>query len=177
MRVFLFSLIVLLLAFTSQGAYAHIDHDKARFVAADGIDEGQCNNRFRPCKTLAYAARQASKGDRLLVAEGTYKLEDNIESLLLNDSIMPVLGGFSRIDHFQVQNPTVNNTTIVNTPAYLSESLYLKGFNTISDGKSGEAIARLPQDSVSQQNLTNVACENGLADGYPCDNVDRKSVV
>ena len=177
MRVFLFSLIVLLLAFTSQGAYAHIDHDKARFVAADGIDEGQCNNRFRPCKTLAYAARQASKGDRLLVAEGTYKLEDNIESLLLNDSLMPVLGGFSRIDHFQVQNPTVNNTTIVNTPAYLSESLYLKGFNTISDGKSGEAIARLPQDSVSQQNLTNVACENGRADGYPCDKVSLLSRV
>ena len=177
MRVFLFSLIVLLLAFTSQGAYAHIDHDKARFVAADGIDEGQCNNRFRPCKTLAYAARQASKGDRLLVAEGTYELEDNIESLLLNDSLMPVLGGFSRIDHFQLQNPTVNNTTIINAPAYLSESLYLKGFNTISDGKSGEVIARLPQDSASQQNRTNVACENGLADGYPCDNVSLLSRV
>ncbi len=177
MRTFLLSLIVLLLAFTSQGAYAHIDHDKARFVASDGIDEGQCNNRFRPCKTLAYAARQASKGDRLLVAQGTYELEDNIESLILNDSLMPVLGGFSRIDHFQLQNPTVNNTTIVNAPAYLSESLYLKGFNTISDGKSGEAIARLPQDSASQQNRTNVACENGLADGYPCDNVSLLSRV
>lgn len=177
MKVLLFSLIVMLLAFTSQGAYAHIDHDKARFVAADGIDDGQCNNRFRPCKTLAYAAMQASKGDKILVAEGTYTLNSSIQSIILNDSMMPILGGFSRTDHFQVQNPTVNNTTIINAPAYLAESLYQKGFNAISDGKSGEAITRLPQNALTQQTRASTTCESGFADEFPCDNVNLLSQV
>ncbi|WP_230962218.1 hypothetical protein [Alteromonas macleodii] len=34
----------------SQGAQAHTDRDKARFVAEDGVDAGKCDNRFRPCK-------------------------------------------------------------------------------------------------------------------------------
>ena len=66
------TLIVLLLTFMSQAVLAHTDHDKARFVAENGIDTGKCDNRFRPCKTLIYAARQANKGDKILVAEGQY---------------------------------------------------------------------------------------------------------
>lgn len=86
--------IVLLLAFTSQDTNAHTDHDKARFVAQDGVDAGKCDNRFRPCKTLLYAARQANKGDKILVAEGEYHFDSASHSQVLNDSLMPVLGGF-----------------------------------------------------------------------------------
>lgn len=64
MNAFPLALIVLLLAFVSQGAQAHTDHDKARFVAEDGVDAGKCDNRFRPCKTLSYAARQANKATK-----------------------------------------------------------------------------------------------------------------
>ena len=76
MNAFPLTLIVLLLAFVSQGAQAHTDHDKARFVAEDGVDAGKCDNRFRPCKTLSYAARQANKGDKILVAEGQYYFDN-----------------------------------------------------------------------------------------------------
>ena len=99
--------IVLLLAFISQDTTAHTDHDKARFVAQDGVDSGKCDNRFRPCKTLLYAARQANKGDKILVAEGLYTFDSAQHSQVLNDSLLPVLGGFSRSDHFQVQNQPV----------------------------------------------------------------------
>jgi hypothetical protein len=56
----------------SQGVQAHAEHDKARFVANSGADNGNCNNRFRPCKTVTYAAQKANKGDTVLVAQGKY---------------------------------------------------------------------------------------------------------
>jgi choice-of-anchor B domain-containing protein len=167
--------IVLLLAFISQDTTAHTDHDKARFVAQDGVDSGKCDNRFRPCKTLLYAARQANKGDKILVAEGQYTFDSAQHSQVLNDSLLPVLGGFSRSDHFQVQNPTINKTTLVNVPAYLTESLYNKGFNSIADGKSATAAFQTAANAmqVSNQLLTSEACEDGLAAGrYPCDKVE-----
>ena len=105
--------IVLLLAFTSQDTFAHTDHDKARFVAVDGVDQGKCDNRFRPCQSIAYAARQANNGDKVLVATGEYVFDSAQHAQVLNDSLMPVFGGFSRIDHYQTQNPTINKTTLI----------------------------------------------------------------
>ena len=113
MNAFPLALIVLLLAFVSQGAQAHTDHDKARFVAEDGVDAGKCDNRFRPCKTLSYAARQANKGDKILVAEGQYYFDNAQHAQVLNDSLLPVLGGFSREDHYQAQKPALHKTTLV----------------------------------------------------------------
>ena len=165
--------IVLLLAFTSQDTNAHTDHDKARFVAQDGVDAGKCDNRFRPCKTLLYAARQANKGDKILVAEGEYHFDSASHSQVLNDSLMPVLGGFSRADHYQVQNPTVNKTTLVNVPLYLSQDLYNKGFDSITDGKSTTSgIRATAEDMVlSNEVSANEACVDGMAGRFPCDKV------
>jgi hypothetical protein len=47
----------------SQGVQAHAEHDKSRFVADSGENQGHCNNRFRPCKTVTYAAQKANKGN------------------------------------------------------------------------------------------------------------------
>ena len=66
-------LITLLLctsAFGSVQVLAHAEHDKERYVAVDGADEGRCDEKTAPCKTIAYAAKQAGKGDKILVAEG-----------------------------------------------------------------------------------------------------------
>ena len=79
MNAFPLTLIVLLLAFVSQGAQAHTDHDKARFVAEDGVDAGKCDNRFRPCKTLSYAA-----SDRPMKATKFLLLKANIISTTLS---------------------------------------------------------------------------------------------
>ena len=173
--------IVLLLTLMSQGSVAHTDHDKARFVAADGQDTGKCDNRFRPCKTLAYAARQANKGDKLLVAEGEYAFTNHQESQLLNDSLVPVLGGFSRTDHFQTQKPNLNKTTLVNVPPYLSETLYRKGFDSIVDGKSNatqQQVAFYQQGSVANTQIqSQMTCSNGMAGQYACNNVALLSHV
>ena len=64
----------------SHSAFAHTEHDKARFVATNGMDKGNCNNPVRPSKSIAYAVSQASKGDKVLVASGQYEL--NNESAL-----------------------------------------------------------------------------------------------
>ena len=173
------TLIVLLLTFMSQAAQAHTDHDKARFVAENGIDTGNCDNRFRPCKTLTYAARQANKGDKILVAEGQYFFDNAQQAQVLNDSLLPVLGGFSRKDHFQAQKPALHKTTLLNVPVYLSEALYQKGFDTIVDGK-----ATVPFSSLTAQHMevsttvsANESCSDGTAAGYPCNNIDLLSHV
>ena len=140
MNAFPLTLIVLLLAFVSQGAQAHTDHDKARFVAEDGVDAGKCDNRFRPCKTLSYAVRQANEGDKIFVAEGQYYFDNAQHAQVLNDSLLPVLGGFSREDHYQAQKPALHKTTLVNVPIYLSEALYEKGFDSITDGKAASSF-------------------------------------
>ncbi|KXJ58297.1 MAG: Na-Ca exchanger/integrin-beta4 [Alteromonas sp. Nap_26] len=198
--------IVLLLAFTSQDTFAHTDHDKARFVAVDGVDQGKCDNRFRPCQSIAFAARQANKGDKILVATGEYVFDSAQHAQVLNDSLMPVFGGFSRIDHYQTQNPPINKTTLINVPDYLVTSLYRNGFDTvdfdtvslegeqsatqltnqantnmaIGDGKSqflSKDENKYSAPAVQNSIQTNLACENGLAGPYPCNNISLLSHV
>lgn len=173
------TLIVLLLTFMSQAAQAHTDHDKARFVAENGIDTGNCDNRFRPCKTLTYAARQANKGDKILVAEGQYFFDNAQQAQVLNDSLLPVLGGFSRKDHFQAQKPALHKTTLLNVPVYLSEALYQKGFDTIVDGKATVPFSSLTAKhmEVSTTVSANKSCSDGTAADYPCNNIDLLSHV
>ena len=173
MKALPLTLIVLLFAFMSQGALAHTDHDKARFVAEDGVDAGKCDNRFRPCKTLTYAARQANKGDKILVAEGQYHFDNAQHAQVLNDSLLPVLGGFSRKDHYQAQKPALHKTTLINVPAYLSEALYEKGFDSITDGKAASSLQAQASSHMvlSTEVSAYVACTDGTAPDFPCSNM------
>ena len=179
MKTLPLTLIVLLFAFMSQGALAHTDHDKARFVAEDGVDAGKCDNRFRPCKTLTYAARQANKGDKILVAEGQYHFDNAQHAQVLNDSLLPVLGGFSRKDHYQAQKPALHKTTLINVPAYLLEALYEKGFDSIADGKAATSLETqaLSHMVLSTEVSANETCTNGTAADFPCSNIDLLSHV
>lgn len=173
------TLIVLLLTFMSQAVLAHTDHDKARFVAENGIDTGKCDNRFRPCKTLIYAARQANKGDKILVAEGQYYFDNAQQAQVLNDSLLPVLGGFSRNDHFQAQKPALHKTLLLNVPAFLSKALYDRGFDTIVDGKAASPLTSLAAQHMELNTTVsaNESCNNGMAGDYPCSNIDLLSHV
>src|SRR5262245_7012155 len=53
---------------------AAADDGKPRYLSGSGRDEGDCLNRFRPCRTLSYAISKAGKGDPIQVAEGTYSI-------------------------------------------------------------------------------------------------------
>ncbi len=161
---------------TSLSAFAHTEHDKARFVATNGMDKGDCNNPVRPCKSIAYAVSQASKGDKVLVASGQYELKNESELFYLQSELVPVLGGFNRFDHFQVQNPNSNKTQIVGAPLALHDMLQKAGFNVIADTKSLTISKQLKQKLARHQALfeqqSSTACENGRAGSYSCNNVD-----
>ena len=49
---------------------ARADDGNPRYVSGASSDTGDCTNRFRPCRTLAYAIAMAGKGDSVMVAEG-----------------------------------------------------------------------------------------------------------
>lgn len=72
--IFLFLSLVLISKSTDISA--HADHDKARYVSADGIDVGKCDDPTAPCKSVSYAGLQSNKGDRIKVAAGNYIIDD-----------------------------------------------------------------------------------------------------
>lgn len=168
------------LAFTTYGfsshVYSHAEHDKARFVATSGIDQGNCNNPVRPCKSISYAVSRASKGDKVLVSEGQYQITSESELFYLKSELVPVLGGYNRFEHFQVQSPDVNRTTLVGVPKELHDELYRAGFKVIADSKSFEISSQLKNKLARNQALSkaqsNQPCVNGRAGSFSCQNID-----
>jgi choice-of-anchor B domain-containing protein len=171
---------LLTLAF-SQGILAHAEHDKARFVANNGIDEGLCNNRFRPCKTVTYAAQQAAKGDKILVAQGQYQISSEQDLLYISGQVVPVLGGFDQIDQYQNQNPDTFITSLSGVPADFAEQLSQQGFHVIRDSKSLPQVNLLAKSSgfsalnLMQKSQTASNCDNGSAAGFACENISLLS--
>ena len=49
-------IIVIFLSVFSNSALAHAEHDKARYVAPNGIDTGRCELVEKPCLTIGYAS-------------------------------------------------------------------------------------------------------------------------
>ena len=164
-------------------ANAHMDHDKARFVAANGVDKGDCKNRFRPCASIGYAAQQANKGDAVLVAQGEYRLAELADVFYLISDVVPAYGGFQTLDNYQVQNPNAFPTTLVGVPAAFASQLHDKGFNVIVDSKgnnnlSGAALDEsLAQVQAMYQSQTETPCVGGSAGSFPCQNMSLLSHI
>ncbi|MEP7706434.1 choice-of-anchor B family protein [Paraglaciecola sp. 25GB23A] len=179
-RLFKGGIMLLTLAF-SQGILAHAEHDKARFVANNGIDEGLCNNRFRPCKTVTYAAQQAAKGDKILVAQGQYQISTEQDLLYISGQVVTVLGGFDQIDQYQNQNPDTFITSLSGVPADFAEQLSQQGFHVIRDSKSLPQVNLLAKGSgfsalnLMQKSQTASNCDNGSAAGFACENISLLS--
>lgn len=179
MKITFTSLRILLIIVTGicAQANAHTDHDKARFVAEKGIDAGNCNNRFRPCASIGYAAQQANKGDVVLVAQGTYELTAFADIFYLISDIVPALGGFQTIDNYQVQNPAAFPTTLQGVPQQYANQLYKKGFNVIVDTKGIDSATALSLDksldavNAMYQSQADVACVDGFAGQFGCNNM------
>jgi hypothetical protein len=131
----LIGIIMMLAVGFSQGVQSHAEHDKARFVANSGENQGTCNNRFRPCKTVTYAAQKANKGDAILVAQGQYVIESEQDLLYFTGQIIPVLGGFNQVTQYQGQNPDTYLTSISGVPAECVEQLNkrYKHYSTTTD--------------------------------------------
>ena len=173
---FTLSLAVFLFNAFSPSSFAHSEHGKARFVSPTGSDESGCDNVLRPCKSIAYAVQQANKGDKVLVASGKYSISSSEELFYLKSEIVPVLGGYNRFDHFQNQSPDSNLTTLVGIPSELVDSLRMKGFSVIADGKAQlldkDLQKKLAAYNLLSQKQTNKACVNNLAGDFECKNID-----
>ena len=173
-------LMMLVAGINSQGALAHSEKEKARFVAENGVDTGACNNRFRPCKSIAYAVQQANKGDNILVAQGQYRITSEQELLYLVSELQPVLGGFDTLDNYQIQQPDRFNTVLVGVPPEYADALYQKGFSVISDSKGiDETQLAFSLDAIELMNNAQPAaeCVDGNAGGFECSNLSLLSHV
>ena len=172
------ALAALLLSLIPAQVSAHAEHDKARFVAPDGSDIGRCDKPLRPCKTIAYAVQQANKGDKVLVAAGHYQLTDEEQLFYISSELVPVLGGYSRYDHYQLQAPEINRTTLSGIPEQLQTTLTQRGFHLIRDGKA-RVSAILADRLIQHQSLNSSQqakqCIDGKAGNFSCNNIDLVS--
>lgn len=160
----------------SQHLLAHAEHDKARFVSTKGIDQGKCDNPVRPCKTISYAITKANKGDKVLVASGQYPLNNESELFYLQSKLVPILGGYNRFDHYQIQNPDLNKTVITGVPQSMHTQLHQAGFRVVGDHKGQTISAHLKAQLARHQSLSkaqsNEPCVNGFAGNFACNNID-----
>ena len=165
-----------LAAMQSSQLQAHAEHDKARFVAVDGSDQGDCSDVFRPCASIRFAVNKANKGDRVLVAAGGYEVAAD-DYFYLTSTTVPVLGGYNRFEHYQQQNPAVNRTRLVGVPQSLAADLARQGFQIIVDTKaSQQSLQRLQKKIAAHADVTRaqrqLSCDNGQAGAFSCRNID-----
>jgi choice-of-anchor B domain-containing protein len=151
-------------------AFAHAEHDKERYVASDGEDVGRCDQKNTPCKTIAYTAHQAGKGDRVLVAEGRYEVTDADSIFYLASTAVPISGGYSRDNYSRDSyKPSASreNTLLVGVPAEFAASLAEKGFSVISDTKgfSREQKVTLQAKKIQYQAMNTSQAESVCVDG------------
>ena len=179
----LFFLIVgFMVSFYSASVLAHADHDKARFVSADGLDVGKCDDAARPCKTVNYAGLQSNKGDTIRMAAGNYKIDDVDTLFYLLSDLVPVKGLYSAETAFAKTD--VNNITrLSGVPLEFADKLASKGFTVIVDAK-GLDIEKTQNIRKKMQVYERLkvakpatVCDNGFAGDHACENMDLLSHV
>ncbi len=162
--------------FNSQLTFAHTEHDKARFVAENGKDTGKCDQVLRPCKSIAYAVQQASKGDKILVAAGIYTITSEDDLFYFKSGLVPINGGYNRFDHFQSQSPQSNVTTIVGVPSEMRAEIERMGFAVAVDGKYSLQSKTLKTKIASYNEMGKShgaeQCINNIAGVFECANID-----
>ncbi len=161
---------------------AHAEHDKARYVATNGVDTGRCGKITSPCKTIRYAAQHANKGDKIQVAAGNYPVNDTDTLFYLLSDILPISGSFSRTDNYKTRDKK-HITQLTGIPLEYAEKLSKKGFTVIVDqkGQNSQTMARL-QDKLDiyarlKESQTKVDCNAGSAGDFSCNNIDLLSHI
>lgn len=159
---------------------ASADDGKQRFVSGTGADQGECLNKFRPCRTLSYAVSRAGKADRILVAEGTYAIRDSRELL----DALAVRGrmdaGYSKYSAYSERN-AAQKTTLAGVPLEFRERFEAAGFTVIVDSKGVDAAesARMRKLSAevtaSEKSHAAAPCASGQSAGFACQAVGLHS--
>lgn len=129
------ALLAVTLVITPYEQPTHADGPVTRYVATSGVDNGDCTSPTSPCRTIQYAVNQSSSGDRILVAEGTYKYEAAQDTcpflqtravVCFVDKSLTILGGFSA--DWSSSNPSEHPTIIDGENLYRGVAAI--GYNT-----------------------------------------------
>jgi choice-of-anchor B domain-containing protein len=159
---------------------AAADDGKPRFVSGAGRDEGDCLNRFRPCRTLSYAIAQAGKGDSIQVAEGTYTISQSAQLFDLLSATGRVKAGFSKVSGYS-ERTSRETTTLVGVPPEFRERFESAGFTVIADTKGVDAAEarrmRKITAQVTQTEKSHAAapCVGNVSAGFPCQSISLLS--
>ena len=161
---------------------AAADDGKPRYVSGSGRDQGDCLNRFRPCRTLSYAIAQAGKGDSIQVAEGTYSINDSAQLFDLVSTAGRVQAGFSKVSGYSERNAR-DKTRLIGVPPEFRERFETAGFTVIVDTKGlgvSEAEARrmrklTAQMTESEKSHAAAPCVGNLSAGFACQSVSLLS--
>jgi hypothetical protein len=151
-------------------------------VSGSGRDQGDCLNRFRPCRTLSYAIAQAGKGDSIQVAEGTYSIRDSAQLFDLVSTAGRVQAGFSKVSGYSERNAR-DQTRLIGVPPEFRERFETTGFTVIVDTKSlgvSEVEARrmrklTAQVTESEKSHAAAPCAGNLSAGFACQSVSLLS--
>jgi choice-of-anchor B domain-containing protein len=154
---------------------AAADDGKPRYVSGAGRDQGDCANRFRPCRTLSYAISKAGKGDSIQVAEGNYEITQSAHLFDLVSATGRVQAGFSKYSSYSEQNAR-SSTLLVGVPPEFRERFEAAGFTVIADTKglevSKEESQRMrkltAQVRRTEKSQAAAPCVAGLAGNFPC---------
>ena len=160
---------------------SHSGAHPVRFVSTTGVDDGVCNKASAPCKTIAYAVNQSSKGDKIHVSKGEYQVKGLDVFFLLSDMV-ELKGGYS--ENFKRHDTGKFQTTIKGIPAEYRKKLSKRGFHLLQDSKDDEIQLGIEERNLlnSYQKMTKAIegpspCENGLAGSYECHNIDLQSHI
>ncbi|MBV1908968.1 MAG: choice-of-anchor B family protein [Kangiellaceae bacterium] len=182
MNKFLLSVSLILSAFMPYSQLiAHAEHDKPRYVAENGVDNGRCAIATAPCKTISYAAQHSNKGDIIQIASGDYTIEDADTLFYLLSQTVPIKTNFSTKDNYAKSNSN-NITRLSGVPLEYAEVLSDKGFVVIVDSKGQKTRAddgtmkvlseKLDVYERLKQSQTETICFNGFAGDFGCNNID-----
>jgi choice-of-anchor B domain-containing protein len=171
------------------GASAWADDGKSRYVAGSGRDEGDCLNKFRPCRSLDYAVARAGKTDTLEVADGNYDLDSAQQLTNLLSVTGRIRAGYNRHTGFTDRN-AIEKTVLTGVPPALRERFENSGFTVIADTKGFiERAFDSPEVRAESQRMHSLAttvleseqshamapCVAGQAAGFPCSSVSLLS--
>ncbi len=176
-RLILSLIFILTSGFWSHYVFSHADHEKARFVSPDGIDIGKCDIPENPCKTIAYAGLKSNKGDKILLSEGNYVIDDIDTLFYLLSDLVPVEGSFSLETKFK-KSEKAYITRLIGVPLEYADKLAERGFTVVVDSKAidPEKTKKIQQKIGLYERLSvkkeAANCEFGFAGDHPCENMD-----
>jgi choice-of-anchor B domain-containing protein len=175
-RVTTASTITALLLLASSAGFSHDDLLGTRYVAANGVDAGDCDHAHEPCATITYALAQMPDGGLVKVAEGLFSVEGLTEEDLLRGK-SGVMGGFSTSDDFAKQDVSRHVTHIYGLPEGDRERLLAYGLHLMLDrvavlGRLVAGNSPMPQRQGQSARQAAANCVQGFAAAFPCRNVD-----